>query len=136
MQSILDRPHSQPASSPQRSYVRLTYGAYADLLLRIPCLTRFSNLPFKITPEEMYDIFGKYGAIRQIRVGDANDTKGTAFVIYEDIFDAKTAYEHLQGFNIMGRYLIVLYYQPNKVTKKMNLARKEEELKELKTYVR
>ncbi len=26
------------------------------------------NLPYKITGEEMYDIFGKYGAIRQIRV--------------------------------------------------------------------
>ena len=26
------------------------------------------NLPFKITAEEMYDIFGKYGAIRQIRM--------------------------------------------------------------------
>jgi hypothetical protein len=26
------------------------------------------NLPYKITSEEMYDIFGKYGAIRQIRV--------------------------------------------------------------------
>jgi RNA recognition motif-containing protein len=26
------------------------------------------NLPFKITAEEMYDIFGKYGAIRQIRL--------------------------------------------------------------------
>ncbi len=25
------------------------------------------NLPYKITAEEMYDIFGKYGAIRQIR---------------------------------------------------------------------
>jgi RNA recognition motif-containing protein len=25
------------------------------------------NLPFKITPEELYDIFGKFGAIRQIR---------------------------------------------------------------------
>ena len=24
------------------------------------------NLPFKITAEEMYDIFGKYGAIRYI----------------------------------------------------------------------
>ena len=24
------------------------------------------NLPFKITSEEMYDIFGKYGAIRQV----------------------------------------------------------------------
>ncbi len=26
------------------------------------------NLPFKISPEELYDIFGKYGAIRQIRM--------------------------------------------------------------------
>ena len=26
------------------------------------------NLPFNITNEEMYDIFGKYGAIRQIRM--------------------------------------------------------------------
>uniref|UniRef100_V5IHZ9 Putative splicing factor 3b n=1 Tax=Ixodes ricinus TaxID=34613 RepID=V5IHZ9_IXORI len=28
------------------------------------------NLPYKISGEEMYDIFGKYGAIRQIRVGN------------------------------------------------------------------
>ena len=33
------------------------------------------NLPYKITSDEMYDIFGKYGAIRQIRVGDAADTR-------------------------------------------------------------
>lgn len=26
------------------------------------------NLPFNITPEEMYEIFGKYGAVRQIRL--------------------------------------------------------------------
>eukprot|EP00163_Fabomonas_tropica_P003972 TRINITY_DN1352_c0_g1_i4.p1 TRINITY_DN1352_c0_g1~~TRINITY_DN1352_c0_g1_i4.p1 ORF type:complete len:186 (-),score=8.12 TRINITY_DN1352_c0_g1_i4:117-674(-) len=62
------------------------------------------NLPFKITADEMYDIFGKYGAIRQIRVGINNDTRGTAFVVYEDIFDAKNAVEHLSGFNVGGRY--------------------------------
>ncbi|CAB5345645.1 unnamed protein product [Rhizophagus irregularis] len=91
------------------------------------------NLPFNITSEEMYDIFGKYGAIRQIRLGCEKDTRGTAFVVYEDIFDAKAACDHLNGFNVMGRYLIVLYYQPNKVTKKMNLQKKEEELRELKS---
>ncbi|ORX45481.1 RNA-binding domain-containing protein [Hesseltinella vesiculosa] len=90
------------------------------------------NLPFKITTEEMYEVFGKYGAIRQIRVGNAADTRGTAFVVYEDIFDAKSACEHLQGFNILGRYLIVLYYQQNKVTKKMNLKMKEDEIKQMK----
>ncbi|KAI7868953.1 hypothetical protein BDF14DRAFT_452555 [Spinellus fusiger] len=91
------------------------------------------NLPFKITAEEMYEVFGKYGSVRQIRIGNSTDTRGTAFVVYDDIFDAKNACEHLQGFNILGRYLIVLYYQQNKVTKKMNLHKKEEELKELKT---
>ncbi|KAF9973458.1 Splicing factor 3B subunit 6 [Actinomortierella ambigua] len=113
------------AANPRKTNIRLPPEVNRVLFVR--------NLPFKITAEEMYDIFGKYGAIRQIRVGNANDTKGTAFVVYEDIFDAKTAYEHLQGFNIMGRYLIVLYYQPNKVTRKMNLQRKEEELRELKS---
>jgi pre-mRNA branch site protein p14 len=34
------------------------------------------NLPYKISGEEMYDIFGKYGAIRQIRVGNTPDTRG------------------------------------------------------------
>ena len=45
----------------------------------------------------MYDIFGKYGAIRQIRVGNTPETRGTAFVVYEDIFDAKNACDHLSG---------------------------------------
>jgi hypothetical protein len=31
-------------------------------------LPLLSNLPFNITADEMFDIFGKYGAIRQIRV--------------------------------------------------------------------
>ena len=35
------------------------------------------------------DIFGKYGAIRQVRIGSGKETRGTAYVIYEDIYDAK-----------------------------------------------
>uniref|UniRef100_A0A6T5VNE2 RRM domain-containing protein n=1 Tax=Chromulina nebulosa TaxID=96789 RepID=A0A6T5VNE2_9STRA len=72
------------------------------------------NLPYKITAEEMYDIFGKYGPIRQIRLGDKQETRGTSFVVYEDIYDAKNAVDHLNGFNVCGRYLIVLYFQPTK----------------------
>ena len=78
------------------------------------------NLPFKITSEEMYDIFGKFGAIRQIRLGNAQDTRGTAFVVYEDIYDAKTAVDHLSGFNVCGRYLVVLYYQQTKMQKRLD----------------
>merc|ERR1711909_29217 len=72
------------------------------------------NLPYKIENDEMYDIFGKYGAIRQIRVGNTSETRGTSYVIYEDIFDAKNACEHLSGFNVCGRFFVVVYYNAQK----------------------
>ncbi|PAA51180.1 hypothetical protein BOX15_Mlig028462g2, partial [Macrostomum lignano] len=90
------------------------------------------NLPFSISAEEMYDIFGKYGAIRQIRVGNTPETRGTAFVVYEDIFDAKNACDHLSGFNVCNRYLVVLYYQPTKVQKKVSVETKREEIDRIK----
>jgi RNA recognition motif-containing protein len=43
--------------------------------------------------------------------GNTPETRGTAFVVYEDIFDAKNACDHLSGFNVCNRYLVVLYYQ-------------------------
>mmetsp|Transcript_26470 Transcript_26470/g.86807 ORF Transcript_26470/g.86807 Transcript_26470/m.86807 type:complete len:141 (+) Transcript_26470:67-489(+) len=89
------------------------------------------NLPRKITAEEMYDIFGKFGAIRQIRLGCTKATMGTAFVIYEDIYDAKAACDHLSGFNVANRYLIVLYYREGQVGKRQEMAKKEEELKQM-----
>lgn len=91
----------------------------------------------------MYDIFGKYGPIRQIRTwvfvvirriwiriiilsacftsdllfrGNTPETRGTAYVVYEDIFDAKNACDHLSGFNVCNRYLVVLYYNANRVS--------------------
>ncbi|XP_010778951.1 splicing factor 3B subunit 6, partial [Notothenia coriiceps] len=73
------------------------------------------NLPYKITAEEMYDIFGKYGPIRQIRTGNTPESRGTSYVVYEDIFDAKNACDHLSGFNVCNRYLVVLYYNANRV---------------------
>lgn len=81
----------------------------------------------------MYDIFGKYGAIRQIKVGNTPETRGTAFVVFEDIFDAKNACDHLSGFNVCGRYLVVLYYQSNKAFKKMDAEKKQAELDRVKT---
>lgn len=89
------------------------------------------NLPFNISSEEMYEIFGKFGAIRQMRLGSAKDTRGTAFVVYDDIYDAKNAVDHLSGFNVANRYLIVLYYNTAKQTKKAGIKDKEEELRQM-----
>ncbi|OQV24955.1 Splicing factor 3B subunit 6 [Hypsibius exemplaris] len=90
------------------------------------------NLPYKITAEEMYDIFGKYGPIRQVRVGNTPETRGSAFVVYEDIFDAKNACDHLSGFNVCNRYLVVLYFQPTKAFKKLDTEKAAENLEKVK----
>ena len=79
-----------------------------------PDVTRIlyiKSLPFTISADDLYDIFGRYGAIRQIRLGSTSTTRGKAFVVYEDIFDAQRAVTHLNGFNVMGRYLVVLYWK-------------------------
>jgi hypothetical protein len=42
----------------------------------------------------------------QIRQGITQNTKGTAFVVYEDVMDAKQACDKLNGFNFQSRYLV------------------------------
>ena len=49
------------------------------------------------------------------RSSNTPETRGTALVVYEDIFDAKNACDHLSDFNVCKRYLVVLYYQSTKV---------------------
>jgi len=89
-----------------------------------------------MTTEELYGIFGKYGAVFQIRMGEKHkDTRGTAFVVYEDIYDAKAAVDHLSGFNVAGRYLVVLYYQPAKFQRRAEAEEKQKELEELRRRV-
>jgi hypothetical protein len=44
-------------------------------------------------------------------------------VVYEDIYDAKAAADHLSGFNVANRYLIVLFYAPARQAKKLDNVR-------------
>jgi len=56
-------------------------------------------------------------------------------VIYEDIYDAKAAVDHLSGFNVCGRYLVVLYYQPAKIQKRREAEAQKKELEDLRRHV-
>lgn len=50
----------------------------------------------------------------------------------KSIGDAKNACDHLSGFNVCNRYLIVLYYQASKAFKQQDLNAKQEELEKMK----
>jgi len=89
------------------------------------------NLPFNISTEELYDLFGRYGGIRQIRIGTSKESRGTAYVVFNDIYDSKQACDHLSGFNVQNRYLIVTYHNPTRHNKKLSLKEQEEQLKNM-----
>lgn len=72
------------------------------------------QLPYNVTGQELYDLFGKFGAIRQIRLGNTPTTRGRAYVIYEDIFDAQRCVEKLNGYSFRGMYLVCAYHKPQR----------------------
>lgn len=99
----------------------------------VPSALFVKNLSYNVAPEELFELFGKFGPVRQIRQGIANNTKGTAFVVFEDVMDAKQACDKLNGFNFQSRYLVVLYHQPEKMVKQQqDLAERQEALERLK----
>ena len=44
--------------------------------------------------------------LSQIRKGISVDTKGTAYVVFWNVMDAKNALEKLNGYNFQNRYLV------------------------------
>ncbi|PWY99750.1 RNA-binding domain-containing protein [Testicularia cyperi] len=90
------------------------------------------NLNYSTKGADLYELFGKYGAIRQIRIGDGPKTRGTAYVVFEEMGDAKRALDRLNGFHLNERYIVVLYHMPARLAAKADLARREAELAELK----
>lgn len=92
-----------------------------ELLDKLEC-KYFHNIPLEL-------IINRFIISR----GNTPDTRGTAFVVYEDIFDAKNACDHLSGFNVCNRYLVVLYYQSSKAFKKTDIEKKQEEIDKMKS---
>lgn len=69
-----------------------------------------SPLPSRNSGSDLYELFGRYGAIRQIRLGDQpSKTKGTAYIVFEEVQDAKSAVNHLNGFHLAERYIVGWY---------------------------
>jgi pre-mRNA branch site protein p14 len=98
------------------------------------------HLPDAITHDELYELFGRFGAVEQIRLGRISnpDTRGKAYIVYEDVFDAKAAVDELSGHNVMGRYISVVFHRPPKakVSVKEQLEAQRETVASLRAEVK
>lgn len=89
---------------------------------------KVTNLLPSMTGDKLYTLFGEFGAIRQIRVGSDPQTKGSAFVVFEDIYDAKRAMDVLDGQMLgKGKYLGLEYFDLERHTKMQERKRKRKE---------
>mmetsp|Transcript_9192 Transcript_9192/g.13606 ORF Transcript_9192/g.13606 Transcript_9192/m.13606 type:complete len:123 (-) Transcript_9192:9-377(-) len=94
-----------------------------------------TNLPSKIQSDDLYELFGRYGPLTEVRIGNTPSTKGQAFIVFDDIWDAKTAKEALSSYSVAGRYIHVHYFSKEKADKKYELQQKAKELEKLKAYI-
>lgn len=75
------------------------------------------NLPYSASSDQLVALFEKFGPLRQIRMGTARDTKGTAYIIYSKPSDARSASQKMNGYGLEGRHLVVGFWQPDKDAK-------------------
>ncbi|AIB09631.1 splicing factor Prp14 (nucleomorph) [Lotharella oceanica] len=66
------------------------------------------NLPRDITLIELQTLLDEFGLIYQIRMGFTHQTRGTAFVVFQNSNHALHARMKLNGKNYRGKYIIVL----------------------------
>lgn len=74
------------------------------------------NLPYNATSSSIFDLFGKYGNINQLRIADSTDksSMGTCFVVFNNVTSATQASSELNGVNFGGRYIVTSIYQVDK----------------------
>jgi len=88
------------------------------------------NLPFKITKEDLYELFGRYGAVHSIYLGNTNETRGTCYIMYCNIYDAKMACDDLDNKKMGKMYLRVQYYNKKRMEKNEEDKKRRRELDE------
>ncbi|MBM4157312.1 MAG: RNA-binding protein [Ignavibacteria bacterium] len=73
------------------------------------------NVDFKVTEEELSELFGKYGEITSAKIITDRNTgrsRGFAFVEMENDEQAKEAIKNLNGYNLGSRELSVSEARP------------------------
>ncbi|EER33309.1 conserved hypothetical protein [Candida tropicalis MYA-3404] len=94
-------------------------------------IVHVKNYPFGTSNLELFEFFGKYGNIHQIRTNSSQP--GTCFIIYKNLINAQRAAQELNGVNFNGRYIITSMYQIDKSKiNQQEMELRQEQLNELK----
>ena len=73
------------------------------------------NLPFKMTREELYDLFAQAGAVASVHIPTDRETgrpRGFGFVEMEDEGSMEQAIQMFNGYSVDGRALVVNQARP------------------------
>ncbi|KAG1729070.1 uncharacterized protein EDB91DRAFT_838374 [Suillus paluster] len=73
------------------------------------------NLSFGVTEDQLYEVFGEHGDVKNVRVPTDRDSgrpKGFAYVEFSAVEAAKAAHGQLQGYELDGRGLRLDFSQP------------------------
>ncbi|KAH9588630.1 RNA recognition motif domain [Trypanosoma melophagium] len=90
-----------------------------------------TGIPTKLcSGEELYKVFGSYGAIQQLRIGSDSCTKGCAIVVYELCESASAALEALNDFKVdKDRFLRVSVYDEVRDRKALERRKRRREMR-------
>lgn len=75
------------------------------------------SLPFKISEDQLKELFEKYGSVASVRIITdkySGRSKGFGFVEMPDDEAAKKAIAELNGYEVMGRAIVVNEAQERK----------------------
>ncbi|SGZ53396.1 CIC11C00000002504 [Sungouiella intermedia] len=64
------------------------------------------NIPYDASTSLLYEVFGKFGHIHQLRISDGLVPQGSCYVVYSELASAKRAARELNGVNFHSRYLV------------------------------
>jgi len=76
-------------------------------------IIQVKNLPYNVQASDLYELFGRFGNVHEVRIGTENNTKGQAYIIYKNYKSSVLALKKLEGFNFNGRYLVVRQFIPD-----------------------
>ena len=93
------------------------------------------QLPRAVTVEQIYELFGRCGEIENVWRGNTPHTKGTTFVLFAHIYDAKQAVDTLHNMKIGNRFLNVSYFSKERAERAAEIKAKRSRVLETQGIV-